>query len=93
MGDALGAPPAPAAPRTQRQQRLLVALVAAVLLVCGPAAFWPTRPPQQAVLHSRWMRQADGMTMVYVPAGEFAMGIDDAQLQAQLETCRIYNPG
>jgi formylglycine-generating enzyme required for sulfatase activity len=38
-----------------------------------PAAV-PTRAPQ---LGDTWTRPADGMTMVYVPAGEFLMGSND----------------
>lgn len=93
MGSQVGALQASAASVAQRGQRSLVALVAVVLLVCGPAVSWPTQPPERAALHSRWLRPADGMTMVYVPAGEFTMGLDTAGLEAELETCRIYNPG
>ena len=79
--------------RTHRRQRVLLALTAAVLLVCGPAAFWPTRPPEQAVLHARWVRPADGMTMIYVPAGELRMGLDEANLDYAVDLCQVYNPG
>ena len=80
-------------PRAQRRQQALLALVAALLLVSGPAAFWPTRPPSQAALNARWMRPADGMNMVYVPAGEFTMGLNDQDLRYVLDLCQVYNPG
>ncbi len=33
-------------------------------------------PPSQAEIGSTWIRPADGMVMVFVPAGEFSMGSD-----------------
>ncbi|MBN2393555.1 MAG: SUMF1/EgtB/PvdO family nonheme iron enzyme [Anaerolineae bacterium] len=35
-----------------------------------------------------WTRPADGMTMVYVPAGEFRMGSTDAEVNAAIEHCK-----
>jgi eukaryotic-like serine/threonine-protein kinase len=36
-------------------------------------------PPAAAALGDTWMRSADGMTTVYVPAGEFGMGSTDGE--------------
>jgi formylglycine-generating enzyme required for sulfatase activity len=41
---------------------------------CGPGLFSVRRSPAAASLHDTWIRPADGMMMVYVPAGEFEMG-------------------
>ncbi len=38
----------------------------------------PALPPETAVLDDTWLRPADGMMMVYVPAGSFLMGSDPA---------------
>lgn len=45
----------------------------------------PARPPSQAVLGETWNRPADGMTMLYVPAGSFLMG-SDPELDPQTES-------
>jgi formylglycine-generating enzyme required for sulfatase activity len=37
----------------------------------------PAGPPATASLGDTWTRPADGMSMVYVPAGEFEMGSND----------------
>jgi serine/threonine-protein kinase len=42
----------------------------------------PVRPPAEANIGDTWTRPADGMVMVYVPAGEFLMGSSDADGQA-----------
>jgi len=39
-------------------------------------------PPAEATIGDTWTRPADGMVMVYVPAGEFLMGSSDADGQA-----------
>jgi formylglycine-generating enzyme required for sulfatase activity/Tol biopolymer transport system component len=43
-----------------------------------------------ASLGDTWIRPADGMTMVYVPGGEFQMGSDDDEVDAALEMCQTY---
>jgi len=43
----------------------------------------PVGPPAEANIGDTWTRPADGMVMVYVPAGEFLMGSSDADDQAQ----------
>jgi formylglycine-generating enzyme required for sulfatase activity len=44
--------------------------------------FTPAAPPATASAGDTWARPADGMVMVYVPAGEFLMGGADADDQA-----------
>ena len=41
---------------------------------CEPGVFPVRHSPVAASLHDTWIRLADGMVMVYVPAGEFEMG-------------------
>jgi len=40
----------------------------------------PTVVPTAEIIGSTWTRPADGMKMVYVPAGEFSMGSNNGQL-------------
>jgi len=42
----------------------------------------PNNPPVNAELGDIWTRPADGMTMVYVPAGSFLMGSEDGDSEA-----------
>ncbi len=44
----------------------------------------PTRAPQ---LGDTWTRPADGMVMMYVPAGEFVMGSTDEQMRYVIDWC------
>jgi len=50
-------------------------------------------PVPAPVLGATWTRPADGMVMVYVPAGEFQMGSTDAEVDAALELCNQYHRG
>jgi formylglycine-generating enzyme required for sulfatase activity len=49
-----------------------------------------TAPPASAALGHNWTRPADGMTMVYVPGGEFRMGSDDEEVDTAMELCEAY---
>jgi len=48
-----------------------------------PEQYTTARPPAEASIGDTWTRPADGMVMVYVPAGEFLMGSSDADGQAR----------
>ena len=50
-----------------------------------------TTTTETPVLGDTQMREADGMAMVYVPAGEFAMGSDDDDAAYALELCEQYD--
>jgi formylglycine-generating enzyme required for sulfatase activity len=45
----------------------------------------PPSPPSEAVLEDTWLRPADGMVMVYVPAGRFNMGSVESEPCAHLD--------
>jgi formylglycine-generating enzyme required for sulfatase activity len=47
-------------------------------------------PSRSASLGDTRTRPADGMTMVYVPGGEFQMGSADDEVDAAMEMCRAY---
>ena len=44
-------------------------------------------PPRTANSGDKWQSPADGMTLVYVPAGSFLMGSTDAQIAQVLQMC------
>ena len=47
----------------------------------------PAGDGQAHTVGDTWTRSADGMVMVYVPAGEFQMGSDDDEVDYALELC------
>ena len=51
---------------------------------------FPSATPAGPSLGDTWARQADGMVMVYVPAGEFEMGSDDDEVDYALQLCNEY---
>ena len=60
----------------------LVSILLGWLLGGGTAEAFPTKMPQATPtlafgIGSSWVRPADGMTMLYIPAGEFEMGSHD----------------
>jgi formylglycine-generating enzyme required for sulfatase activity len=67
---------------------VLLALAALALSACAasaPAA--ETETMNRPVLGDTRTRSRDGMTMVYVPAGQFEMGSSDADLAAAMQAC------
>jgi formylglycine-generating enzyme required for sulfatase activity len=84
-----------------RGHRLLALVVLLVLLVaCAPAAtptpvptptptVVPTPTPEPLAGATKVLGQT-GITMVYVPAGEFTMGSTDAQIDQAVELCKPY---
>jgi formylglycine-generating enzyme required for sulfatase activity len=82
-------------------KRFVFAVMAAGLLVaaCGGGEP-PTAQPAPGVgagpagsPGESWTRPADGMTMVYVPAGEYAMGLGDEGLERLLQVLARVDPG
>jgi hypothetical protein len=71
----------------------LALLLVGTAVACGMAWYWRAPPPAQAALHDTWVRRVDGMAMVYVPAGDFMMGLDEQDLAYVLDLCAQFNPG
>jgi formylglycine-generating enzyme required for sulfatase activity len=63
---------------------LLLVLLASVLYQCAPIDL--SKPTPQ--LSDFQQRSADGMTMVFVPSGEFQMGIDYLGMRSALQQCK-----
>jgi len=88
-----------------RHSCLLTTVVVAFLAGCRPTAAPPAAPgatqvpptatpePTQvlASLETR-TRPRDGMVMIYLPAGQFEMGMSDAQVEQALQACREADP-
>lgn len=69
--------------------RAKACLVAAVLLLVSPGAGWSLSDSRLTVpqLGDTYVRPVDGMSMVYVPAGEFEMGTSDAGARYARQLC------
>jgi formylglycine-generating enzyme required for sulfatase activity len=78
-------------PDGRDQQRLTHNSVHDIQVAWKPVAIaTPTVVASSPSLGDTLIRPADGMTMVYVPAGEFPMGSDDAEVDIALEMCNTY---
>ncbi len=78
-------------------KRCLVAPCAIALLIaaCGSNGQAVQSTPASVPagrLGDVWTRPADGMDMVYVPAGEFEMGLSDEALEALLQVLALADP-
>jgi formylglycine-generating enzyme required for sulfatase activity len=52
-----------------------------------PLIYTGGTPPENAKLGDRWTSPKDGMTLIYIPAGEFLMGSTDADITQALIGC------
>ena len=69
---------------------LAAAAITALLSACAAPAL-PTVPPTATpALGDDWTRPADGMVMIYVPAGEFEMGSYGDAVKYARQLCRAY---
>jgi formylglycine-generating enzyme required for sulfatase activity len=66
----------------------VIVLTASVTFGCG--AQEREHPPFEASTGDIWIRATDGMEMVFVPAGQFAMGSSSTDLAHTLELCAVY---
>jgi formylglycine-generating enzyme required for sulfatase activity len=76
---------------------LVLAVLMCLGVTLGPrlfgAATEPTGvPAARPTPADTWTRPADGMVMVYVPAGRFEMGSDDDAVDYGVELCNEYYP-
>ncbi len=73
-----------------------IALVGILLATTIPAGSLaregPTPVPTEPAAGATRLRDSDGMTMVYVPAGEFLMGSSDAQVEKATQDCKTVYP-
>ena len=73
---------------------MLVTVLLAFLAGCGPTSVLPSATPEPAgepALGDTQTRSRDGMVMVYVPGGQFEMGMNDAQVDQALRVCDAAN--
>ena len=63
---------------------LLLGIVAGALCQCAPTGLFETKPQ----LGDTSQRQTDGAAMVFVPSGEFLMGIDYLGMRYAIQLCR-----
>jgi eukaryotic-like serine/threonine-protein kinase len=62
-------------------------MIGALLLFALAACASPAQPTPTLGIGSTMVSDKDGMTMVYVPAGEFLMGSTDADIALVLQSC------
>ena len=77
----------------RRLNLLCGALVLFMVAGAGCGSGRGRRPPEEAALLDTWTRSADGMEMVYLPAGEYSMGSTDAEVGMAVELCDEYHAG
>jgi formylglycine-generating enzyme required for sulfatase activity len=82
---------------TMKTRSCLICALALLAGACGgqPQAASSAMPPAAAPAGrsgATWARPADGMEMVYVPAGAFEMGLTDAALEALLQVLAATDP-
>lgn len=80
-------------PFTSSRMILSLIMLTAALTYCVPAGMFKAKPQ----LGDTRQRQTDGMTMVFVPSGEFSMGIDYIGMRYAIQLCKqataILGPG
>jgi formylglycine-generating enzyme required for sulfatase activity len=69
---------------------LAAAVVTVLVGACAAPTLPSVSPTATPALGDAWTRPADGMAMVYVPAGQFEMGSDRDQVQYARQLCRAY---
>jgi formylglycine-generating enzyme required for sulfatase activity len=72
-----------------RRLALFSAICVTLASGCGPNIVATENLPPS--LGETWVRPMDGMSMKYVPAGEFEMGSDAAEVDYALNLCREYD--
>jgi serine/threonine-protein kinase len=76
--------------RREEMNRLVPPTCAVLILAMAASGCQPDTLPDLGEIVTR---STDGMVMVYVPAGEFEMGSDDAEVDDALEACNTYYEG
>jgi formylglycine-generating enzyme required for sulfatase activity len=71
--------------------RITAAAVATALLsACAAPVLLPLPSTPTPALGDAWTRPADGMVMLYVPAGRFTMGSDREAINYARQLCKAY---